>query len=75
MPNARQQRLPAAIIAAIVLLFVGRAAADDSGLTPIGAEQAGNADGSIPPWLGGIDKPPQTTIRRGTVSIRIRAIR
>lgn len=24
-------------------------------LTPIGAEQAGNAEGSIPPWTGGID--------------------
>jgi hypothetical protein len=25
-------------------------------LTPIGAEQAGNADGSIPAWTGGLDK-------------------
>ncbi|ARS50024.1 DUF1329 domain-containing protein [Ectopseudomonas hydrolytica] len=25
-------------------------------LTPIGAEKAGNADGSIPPWTGGLDK-------------------
>jgi len=27
-------------------------------LTPIGAEVAGNADGSIPAWNGGITKPP-----------------
>ena len=26
-------------------------------LTPMGAERAGNADGSIPPWDGGITKP------------------
>jgi hypothetical protein len=27
-------------------------------LTPLGAEQAGNADGTIPAWDGGISKPP-----------------
>jgi len=27
-------------------------------LTPLGAEQAGNADGSIPAWTGGITQPP-----------------
>lgn len=27
-------------------------------LTPIGAERAGNADGSIPAWTGGITAPP-----------------
>ncbi|HEY5674841.1 MAG TPA: DUF1329 domain-containing protein [Malonomonas sp.] len=27
-------------------------------LTPVGAEQAGNADGSIPAWNGGITTPP-----------------
>ncbi|MFI3245698.1 MAG: DUF1329 domain-containing protein [Ferrimonas sp.] len=27
-------------------------------LTPMGAEMAGNADGSIPAWSGGITKPP-----------------
>ena len=26
--------------------------------TPMGAERAGNADGSIPPWTGGITEPP-----------------
>ena len=27
-------------------------------LTPVGAEKAGNADGSIPEWTGGIKEPP-----------------
>lgn len=27
-------------------------------LTPVGAERAGNADGTIPAWTGGITKPP-----------------
>lgn len=27
-------------------------------LTPVGAERAGNADGSIPAWSGGLSKPP-----------------
>jgi hypothetical protein len=27
-------------------------------LTPVGAEMAGNADGTIPAWTGGITKPP-----------------
>ena len=30
----------------------------DKDLTPIGAERAGNADGSIPPWKGGMTAPP-----------------
>jgi hypothetical protein len=28
-------------------------------LTPVGAEQAGNADGTIPPWEGGIESPAE----------------
>ncbi len=28
-------------------------------LTPLGAERAGNADGTIPPWEGGITAPPE----------------
>lgn len=27
-------------------------------LTPVGAERAGNADGSIPEWTGGLSEPP-----------------
>ena len=35
---------------------VARLGAD---LTPLGSEKAGNADGSIPAWTGGITAPPQ----------------
>lgn len=34
-------------------------------LTPLGGERAGNADGSIPPWRGGIQFPPSTYKRPG----------
>jgi len=54
-------------LAALVLLLtasVSQAKAPPSeiaklgnSLTPVGAEKAGNADGSIPAWTGGIDKP------------------
>ena len=27
-------------------------------LTPVGAERAGNADGTIPEWTGGVTTPP-----------------
>ncbi len=30
----------------------------DGDLTPVGAERAGNADGVIPEWTGGITRPP-----------------
>lgn len=30
----------------------------DQDLTPFGAERAGNADGTIPPWTGGLQTPP-----------------
>lgn len=30
----------------------------DGELTPVGAERAGNAEGSIPPWTGGITEAP-----------------
>jgi hypothetical protein len=29
-----------------------------SDLTPLGAERAGNAEGTIPPWTGGLSAPP-----------------
>ena len=50
-----------------LLAIVGVARADASpeeiarlgaDLTPLGAERAGNADGSIPAWDGGITRPP-----------------
>ena len=53
--------------AALALLLAVPAAAEISSdeiarlgkdLTPLGAEKAGNADGTIPEWTGGITKPP-----------------
>ena len=39
---------------------ISQAEADRLGkdLTPVGAEKAGNADGSIPEWKGGLTQPP-----------------
>jgi hypothetical protein len=62
---ARNNRL---ILSAMLLsIFAGSAAAQLSGeevarldkdLTPMGAERAGNAAGTIPAWDGGITQPP-----------------
>jgi hypothetical protein len=37
---------------------VDQAATLKTTLTPLGAERAGNADGSIPAWTGGLTQPP-----------------
>jgi Protein of unknown function (DUF1329) len=62
------RRLPAIALATAGLLSSGlRASAGISAaeagrlghdLTPLGGEKAGNADGSIPAWTGGITTPP-----------------
>jgi len=44
---------PAAVLAAVT---AEQAARLDADLTPVGAERAGNADGSIPAWTGGLPK-------------------
>ncbi|HDY83735.1 MAG: DUF1329 domain-containing protein [Gammaproteobacteria bacterium] len=53
------------VFASIISLLVSAAccAADipaENGLTPIGAEQAGNAAGTIPAWTGGLTTPPDS---------------
>jgi hypothetical protein len=45
-----------AALAAVTAEQAARLGGDE--LTPIGAERAGNADGSIPPWTGGIQELP-----------------
>ena len=46
------------LLLAVGLCLSGTQAAElGGGLTPIGAEQAGNRSGDIPDWKGGIDKP------------------
>lgn len=49
--------------AAMPLYAVAQSGAPDisllsTTLTPLGAERAGNVDGSIPPWTGGLVSPP-----------------
>jgi hypothetical protein len=41
----------------------GAAALGGPALTPLGAERPGNADGTIPPWTGGISEPPAGYVR------------
>ena len=61
MRCSRQRMKKGALTAAIVASITWSSvcgAADDAVLTPIGAERAGNADGSIPAWQGGITQRP-----------------
>ena len=57
-------KTPLIALLACALLAVTAAAADrdfsrlGKDLTPIGAERAGNADGTIPAWEGGLTQPP-----------------
>src|SRR5208337_917015 len=67
--NARKRPalLLAALLTTLLLCGAGAAAGADASadpaaqlgasLTPVGAERAGNADGSIPPWTGGFAAP------------------
>ena len=66
--NMKALALRIAAVAALALALAGTAAAEISpdeiarlgkDLTPLGAERAGNADGTIPEWTGGITKPPE----------------
>ncbi|HSW15068.1 MAG TPA: DUF1329 domain-containing protein [Solimonas sp.] len=58
--------LPCLLLATLLLapppagakVSAAEAAQLDGELTPVGALRAGNADGSIPAWEGGIGKPP-----------------
>lgn len=62
-----KSRWTAVVLATLGVLALGtaRGAASDAevarlgkDLTPVGAEKAGNKEGSIPEWSGGITKPP-----------------
>ncbi len=58
----KRKLLGKALVSSVSLAMLALAtpvyAALGDGLTPIGAEAAGNADGSIPPWTGGITGMP-----------------
>lgn len=62
--DSRKTWLPALLLALAVPARAGitaeEAKALGTTLTPVGAERAGNADGSIPPWEGGMTVPPPT---------------
>ncbi len=70
MKNRRLRMIAAALTGALSLSTAGTAwakiTAEEAAalgltgtpLTPVGAERAGNADGSIPEWTGGILQPP-----------------
>jgi hypothetical protein len=45
-------------VVSLALLLTGLARAAEPARTPVGAEVAGNASGSIPAWTGGLRKPP-----------------
>jgi len=58
-----RQSMALAAFAAMALASATATAAPDysrlgKDLTPVGAERAGNADGTIPAWDGGLTKPP-----------------
>ncbi|MDB4530718.1 DUF1329 domain-containing protein, partial [bacterium] len=51
--------ITATALAAGVTIATAQSAADlGKSLTPLGAEKAGNAAGTIPAWEGGITQPP-----------------
>lgn len=61
--------LGGAIALAFSLPALAQTAADlGKTLTPMGAIKAGNADGSIPEWTGGITKPPANW-QAGTIEV------
>jgi hypothetical protein len=59
----RSPAVSSSLLALLALAPLVAAAAPDfsrlgKDLTPVGAERAGNADGTIPAWDGGLTKPP-----------------
>jgi hypothetical protein len=54
----KSSRFVAALLAAALLGVAPLTAQMRAGLTPVGAERAGNADGTIPAWDGGVTKAP-----------------
>lgn len=58
MLNIKKTALAVLIGAGTFVIGTGTSLAVGEGLTPIGAEQAGNDEGTIPAWEGGITQPP-----------------
>lgn len=65
LPSILSPRLPGMVCLGVCVPLLSLAAVSGTeaarlgqDLTPLGAEKAGNADGSIPAWTGGITAPP-----------------
>lgn len=67
MINNTRNLLVAALVSCVTPVCLASATPDElaalgSTLTPMGAEKAGNADGTIPAWTGGIETPPASYV-------------
>ncbi len=71
MYPAMYKTLTAVVLAAVTGLAQAKISPEEAArlggpeLTPVGAERAGNADGSIPEWTGGILEPPAGYVEGG----------
>eukprot|EP01031_Cornospumella_fuschlensis_P048010 gene48010-58806_t len=68
--------LALSLLAATVMAAVSpdEAAKLGTSLTPLGAEKAGNADGSIPEWTGGIGKDAGAVDAKGFLADPVAAV-
>ncbi|MDD3443846.1 MAG: DUF1329 domain-containing protein, partial [Zavarzinia sp.] len=55
----------ATVLSASIAMAAGGPERLGRDLTPLGAIKAGNSDGSIPPWDGGITTPPAGYVAGG----------
>ena len=74
--NSKQSLLAIAVLSltfgvgnALAKVSPEQAAKLGNELTPVGAIRAGNSDGSIPEWTGGMTKPPAGYKGEGTTRI------
>jgi hypothetical protein len=58
LPTLALALLLGSAVTALAAVSADQAARLDKDLTPLGAERAGNAAGTIPAWTGGITQPP-----------------
>ena len=58
LPMLFAAALAAAIVPCVAAVTAEEAAQLGKSLTPMGAERAGNTAGTIPPWEGGLTRPP-----------------
>ena len=71
MSNVHRGRICGLFLSSLILSPLTLAASESAArlqddLTPVGAERAGNADGTIPPWRGGLATDAGTILSNGT---------